>query len=45
VRVLCGNATTHFKARSVGGVAIRAGTPVKVVRVAGLNTIEVETVK
>ncbi|MEI6217393.1 MAG: NfeD family protein [bacterium] len=45
VRVLCGNATTHFKARSAGGVAIKAGTPVKVVRVAGLNTIEVETVK
>ena len=45
VRVLCGNATTHFKARAAGGGAIKAGTPVKVVRVVGLNTIEVETVK
>lgn len=45
VRVLCGNAITHFKARSVGGVAMKAGTPVRVVRVAGQNTIEVETVK
>ena len=44
-RVLCGNAATHFKARAVGGVAIKAGTPVRVVGVVGLNTIEVETVK
>ncbi|MEI6809791.1 MAG: NfeD family protein [bacterium] len=45
VRVLCGNATTHFKARATGGVAIPAGSPVKVVRVAGQNTIEVEKLK
>lgn len=43
VRVLCGNATIHFKARAVGGAAIKAGMPVRVVRIAGLNTIEVET--
>lgn len=45
IRILCGNATTHFKARAAGDVAIKAGTPVKVVRVVGLNTVEVETVK
>lgn len=45
VRILCGNATTHFKARAAGGVAIQAGAPVRVVRVAGLNTIEVESLK
>ncbi|MEI6969928.1 MAG: NfeD family protein [bacterium] len=45
IRILCGNATTHFKARASGGVAIKAGTPVKVLRVVGLNTVEVEPVK
>lgn len=44
VRVICGNAATHFRARASGAAAIKAGTPVIVVRVAGPNTIEVETV-
>ena len=45
VRILCGTATTHLKARAAGGVPIKAGTPVRVTRVIGLNTIEVEAVK
>lgn len=45
VRIMCGTAVTHFKARAVGGVAIKAGTPVKVVRVMGMNSFEVEPVK
>jgi len=45
VRVPCSGIITHFKARAVGGVALKAGTPVRVVRVLGPASIEVEQVK
>ena len=42
VRLLCGGAMTHFKARSAGGQALKAGSPVRVLQVTGSNTLEVE---
>ena len=41
VRVVCSRIMTHLKARSAGG-AIKAGTPIRVKRVLGPNTVEVE---
>ena len=44
VRVMCSGSMTHFKARVAGGAALKGGTPVKVTRTLGGNTIEVEPV-
>lgn len=41
VRVLCDGVMTHFKARVAGGLSIKAGAPVKVLRVLGGDTLEV----
>ncbi|NLE66591.1 MAG: hypothetical protein GX608_04135 [Lentisphaerae bacterium] len=45
IRVPCSGVMTHIKARSAKGDAIKAGTPVKVVRLVESNTVEVETVE
>ena len=42
VRVMCGGTMSVLKARAAGGVAIKAGAPVRVVRVVEANAIEVE---
>ncbi len=42
VRLLCSGVMTHFRARMAGGAAAKAGTPVRVVRVLGTNSLEVE---
>ena len=42
VRLLCNGVMTHLKARAAGGAALKTGAPVRVVRVAGPNTLEVE---
>ena len=42
VRTLCSGVMTHLKARAEGGAAVKAGTPVRVVRTLGPNTIEVK---
>jgi hypothetical protein len=45
VRVLCSGVITHFKARNAGGAPLKGGTPVRVTKVLGPNTIEVEQLK
>jgi len=42
VRVLCGGSISFISARSAGGEALKAGTPVVVRRIVGPNTVEVE---
>lgn len=42
-RVLCSGILTHYRARSMDGTPIKAGTTVRVTRVLGPNTIEVST--
>ena len=42
VRVLCSGVVTHFKARTVDGAALKAGTLVRVVRPLGPNMLAVE---
>lgn len=42
VRILCGGVMMVLRARSVSGAALKAGTTVRVARVAGPNVIEVE---
>lgn len=44
VRMLCSGVMTHFKARVAGGAAARAGAQVRVLRVSGANSLEVEPV-
>jgi membrane protein implicated in regulation of membrane protease activity len=41
VRVLCSGILTHLKARASGGAALKAGTPVRIVRLLEPNTVEV----
>ncbi len=43
-RVTVSGVVSHVKARSTGGQAIKAGTPVRVLRTLGPTTVEVETV-
>jgi membrane protein implicated in regulation of membrane protease activity len=42
IRVLCSGVVTHLKARSSDGAAIKAGTSVKVIKVTGANSVEVQ---
>ncbi len=42
IRALCSGVMTHFKARAASGQAMPAGKPVRVVRVLGPGTVEVE---
>lgn len=42
IRVVCDGVVSVLKARSKGGVAFTAGTPVRVTRVLGGNVVEVE---
>jgi membrane protein implicated in regulation of membrane protease activity len=42
VRVLCGGAMTHLKARAAGGSAMKAGQSVRIARILGSNVVEVE---
>jgi hypothetical protein len=42
VRLLCGGVMTVLRARSAAGIALKAGRSVRVARVVGPNTIEVE---
>jgi len=44
VRVTVGNAVTYVKARSAGGSRLAPGTPIRVLRTLGPNTIEVEPI-
>ncbi len=43
IRVVCDGVVTMMKARAKGGVAVPAGTPIRVLSVLGDNTFEVET--
>ena len=42
IRVLCSGVLTHLKARSANGAAVKAGAVVKVTRVTGPNSVEIE---
>jgi len=42
VRLQCSGVMTHFKARAAHGVAVKAGTSVRVLKVTGPNSLEVE---
>jgi len=42
IRVLCSGVMTHLRARSRGGVALKAGTKVRVLAVTGPNSVDVE---
>jgi hypothetical protein len=42
IRALCSGIMTHLKARTVNGAAAKAGTKVKVLKVTGPNSVEVE---
>jgi len=41
VRVLCGGVMTHLKARLGDAAALKAGAPVRIVKMVGPNTVEV----
>jgi hypothetical protein len=42
IRILCSGIMTHIKARLSGGKSAKAGTIVKVIKVSGPNSVEVE---
>lgn len=42
VRVVCSGVMTHVKARGAGGAALKAGTAIRVARMAGADVMEVE---
>jgi hypothetical protein len=42
IRVLCSGIMTHIKARLQSGKSAKAGTIVKVIKVSGPNSVEVE---
>lgn len=42
IRISCSGIMTHLKARSTDGRAVKSGTVVKVTRVTGPNSVEVE---
>jgi len=44
VRLLCSGIMTHFKARLTNGATAKAGTVVRIVRVTGANSLEVELI-
>ncbi len=44
VRLLCSGIMTHFKARLTNSAAAKAGTKVRIVRVTGANSLEVELI-
>lgn len=44
-RVMVSGAVSHVKARAIGGGAIKAGTPVRVLRAVSATTIEVEPIE
>ena len=44
VRLLCSGIMTHFKARLTNGAVAKAGKTVRIVRVTGANSLEVELV-
>lgn len=42
IRIPCSGIMTHLKARSANGTAVKAGTAVKVTKVTGPNSVEIE---
>lgn len=44
IRLLCNGVMTHLRARNVRGAPIKAGTTVKIVKITGPNSVEVELV-
>ena len=45
VKTVCSGTQVHLKAHAAGGVAMKAGTTVRVLRVSGPNEVEVEEVR
>jgi hypothetical protein len=45
VRVMCSGTMTHLKARMADGSAVKAGTNVKIAKITGPNSVEVQLVE